>query len=263
MNDLADLDMEGVAGWFTAHYAPPVICAVYPGVVIGSTNSAMAQLCSRIRMPWLPQTVLLPLRWEAGCWSSLSAAAALGMQAASAFYGRNPGVALHQSHDVGAGASLALRMWAKLRRLPRAYASFLDTSLAPSAPVILLHDESVWPTTRLGERHVLQIGSRRTRAVPVWTDMVVVVPDGLSPDAEGGFDPDLISDVARWCVVRGRPLYQVRIPDPQALCTAAAEVQRQWNARPVTGVLDTLRVLGGRAEVTVNRCRFYRDTDGF
>ncbi len=53
-----------------------------------------------------------------------------------------------------------VQLRAKLRRLPREYARFLTASLAPGAPVILLHHESAWPTTRLGDRHMLQVGSR-------------------------------------------------------------------------------------------------------
>lgn len=257
--------MEDVAGWLIRHYTHPVNGDPYPGAVIGSMNAAMARLCALARMPWLPQTILLPLRWGPRCWSSLPAAGAWGILAAAAFYGRNPEVALHQSHDAWDGTTSmcrAPRMWAKLRRLPRGYATFLAASLARGAPVILLHDESTWPTTRLGERHVLQVGSLRTPAVPEgiaarngmapgragWTD--TLVPDGLSPDAEWGFDPDLASDIARWCAINGHPLYRVRIPGPQALSSAAADIGHHSDGMAVSGVLRVVSATG----VSVNRC---------
>lgn len=258
VQDLANLDVDDLARWFTAHYrhGPGV---AYPGVVIGSTNAALAQICTLTRMPWLPQTVMLPLQWEPRCWSSLPAAGALGIQAADAFHGRNPEVALHQSHDEWSGpaaVSGAPRMRAKLRLLPAAYVRFLDSSLATGTVVILLHDESVWPTTRLGQRRVLHIGSRHSPLPAQWRD--VVIPDGLSPDAEFGFDPDLDADVARWCVAHGHPLYRVRIPDAQALRPAVTALARYRSHLPVPGVLDVLRVLSDRTEVTVNRCSLPR-----
>lgn len=258
LQDLANLDVNDLAGWLAAHYGH-VPGIAYPGVVIGSTNAALAQICTLTRMPWLPQTVMLPLQWEPRCWSSLPAAGALGIQAAAAFHGRNPEVALHQSHDEWSGAaavSAAPRLRAKLRRLPAAYATFLESSLAAGAVVILLHDESVWPTIQLGRRHVLHIGSRHSPLPAGWTD--VAIPDGLSPDAQFGFDPDLDADVARWCVAHGHPLYRVRIPDAQALRPAVSALQRHRSSVPVPDVLDTLRLLSDRTEVTVNRCRLPR-----
>lgn len=235
LQDLANLDVEDIAGWFTAHY-PCRLRRAYPGVVVGSINSAMVDVCMATGMPWLPQTIMLPLRWEPGCWSSLPAAAALGIQAAAAFHGRNPEVALHQSYDEWPGpaaGSGAPRMRAKLRRLPGAYEHFLDSSVAADGIVILLQDESVWPTTRLSDRHVLHLGSRHNPLAAQPTD--TVIPDGLSPDAEVGFDPDLGAEVARWCAARGRLLYRVRIRDALVVGPALAEVARhrgQGRVRP-------------------------------
>lgn len=236
LQDLANLDVEDIAGWFTAHYD----CrhrGAYPGVVIGSINGAMVDVCMATAMPWLPQTMMLPLRWEPRCWSSLSAAAALGVQAAVGFHGRNPEVALHQSYDEwpapGAGFG-APRMRAKLRRLPGAYVKFLDSSAAAGAVVILLQDESVWPTTQLSDRHVLHLGSRHNpRAAK---SAYSVVPDGLSPDAEVGFDPDLSADVARWCAARDRPLYRVQIRDPLTLGPALANLARHSDRGPMPDI---------------------------
>lgn len=233
VQDLANLDVEDIAEWFTAHY----VCRVrraYPGVVIGSINSAMVGVCMATGMPWLPQTMMLPLRWEPRCWSSLPAAAALGIQAAAAFHGRNPEVALHQSYDEWPGPAAgcgAPRMRAKLRRLPGAYVKFLDSSVAADAIVILLQDESVWPTTRFSDRHVLHLGSRHNPPAVKPTD--TVIPDGLSPDAEIGFDPDLGAQVARWSATRGRLLYRVRIRDALAVRPARPEVARHRGRRPV------------------------------
>jgi hypothetical protein len=257
LQDLANLDIEDIAHWFTAHYR----CAsqttgenhqCYPGVVIGSINTAMTHVCTLTRIPWLPQTIMLPLQWEPRCWSSLPAAAAVGIQAAAAFHGRNPEVALHQSHDEWPGPAAgggAPRMRAKLRRLPAAYVEFLDSSLAAAAMVILLQDESVWPATRLSHRHVLHLGSRHNPRAANST--YTVIPDGLSPDAEVGFDPDLGTDVARWCAARGRPLYRVRIRDASALGPAVAKLTQHGDRDPVPHIGDTLRVLSDHTEVTV------------
>ena len=132
------------------------------------------------------------------------------------------------------------------------------SSLAGGAAVILLHDESRWPTTRLGRQHVLHIGLRHSpwpahQTGTGWTE--IVIPDGLSPDAEFGFDPDLDADVARWCLTHGHSLYRVLIPDPQALHPAVTALARHRAHVPAPDVWGALRLLSDRTEVSVTRCK--------
>jgi hypothetical protein len=74
-----------------------------------------------------------------------------------------PDVVLQQMHDQVQDELMVARMSyfrVKWRRLPDAYARFLDANLAPAAPVILVEDQSTWPVVRVGDRHVFQSGAQ-------------------------------------------------------------------------------------------------------
>ena len=225
---LADVDTEAVAGWLAAHHPR----RRYPAVLVGSSNGALAHLAAAAQVPWLPTTVLLPVR-HAGDPDRPDEALRFGARAAAPLLERNPDVVLHQMHDQLQDRLMVARMAyfrLKWRRLPGAYRRFVERALPPGAPVVLVEDTSAWPVTRVGERHVFQAGAQGGRD-PDWylRRPRTPRPDEEAAEAEWGLEPDLAADVAAWCRATGRPLVRVSYDGPQRPAHAVAVTLRDWS----------------------------------
>src|SRR3546814_8024113 len=57
-DDLGKVRSEAIAAWACGHYPRQR----FPAAMIGSSNGALVHLCAALGVPWLPQTVLLPVR---------------------------------------------------------------------------------------------------------------------------------------------------------------------------------------------------------
>src|SRR5919204_2443614 len=84
---LARVRAETIARWVVASYPG----RQYPAVAIGSSNGAGIHLCAALGIPWLPQTVFVPVRHrgEVGV-DDPAAALAWGREHARAFLDANP-----------------------------------------------------------------------------------------------------------------------------------------------------------------------------
>ncbi len=225
---LGTVDLAAVAGWL----ADQIPARSYPAVLLGSSNGALTHLAGAMQIPWLPGTMLVPVR-RTGDPSDVEAAMRFGIDVAPPLLRRNPDIVLHHMHDQGQDELMAAKMayfrvkWASL---PDAYARFLTDRLAPGAPVIVVEDTSTWPVVRVGERHVFQPGAqggvqpeeylRRPRTPAT---------DGVAPEAEWGAEPGFGAAVARWCVEHGHPLVTLHYRGPQTPAAhAVAETFRSW-----------------------------------
>lgn len=251
---LGDIDLEAVASWIVDHYPR----RRYPGVAIGSSNGAAVHLYAATGIPWLPQTVLVPVRRGANDPDDAVDALEFGRRVAPPLLERNPGVVLHHMHDGNQDRLMVARMTyfrIKWRTLPAAYEDFLTECLEPDAPVVLLEDTSSWPTTRVAERHVFQTGARGglepaeylhgsarvsafLRAQGSTAERFVApAANGLSPEAEWGFEPALGDAVMAWANRAGHRTLRIRIPDPQKLADPVADLMR-----------NRIRSAGGRGD---------------
>jgi hypothetical protein len=157
-DQLGRVDLRAVARLLTKDYP----CRGYPAVMIGSTNGAILHLAAAMQVPWLPGTVLLPVK-RTGDPQRPVDAMRFGRSVADELLDRNQEVVLHHMHDQVQDQLMVARMTyfrIKWRRLPEPYNEFLGAALPPGAPVILVEDESSWPVVRLGERHVFQAGAQ-------------------------------------------------------------------------------------------------------
>jgi hypothetical protein len=91
----------------------------------------------------------------------------------------------------------------------------------------VLADESTWPVTKVADRHVFQVGAQGGIG-PEDYDRHGVVPDSDAPEAEWGFDPELLEDVHRVATATGHPVHVLRYPDPHALSGPVADLQHAW-----------------------------------
>lgn len=226
---LGDVDMAAVARWL----ADAIPKRTYPGVVVGSSNGAMAHLAAALQTPFLPATALVPVA-RRGDPHRPADAMRFGERVAGPLLRRNADVTLHHMHDQVQDELMVARMSyfrLKWRALPEAYERLLAERLAPDAPVILVEDESSWPVVRIGERHVFQTGAQGGREADAYLDDPNAPrADDEAPEAEWGADAEFGASVRAWCAANGHPCVRVTYRGPQAPAHAVASVLRDWYA---------------------------------
>lgn len=206
----------------------------YPGVLLGSSNGALAHLAAALQVPWLPGTVLIPVHRVADP-ARPDDALEFGRRHAPPFLQANPGVTLHHMHDHVQDELMVSRMTyfrTKWNTLPPGYEAFLRRRLLPGAPVVLVEDTSTWPVVRVEDRHVFQTGAQGGRNPKKYLrEPHTPRPDGEAPEAEWGADPGLSAAVEAWCAAHGHPLVRLTYHGPQAPSHAVATVLRDWYRR--------------------------------
>lgn len=208
-DQLDRVDLAAIATWL----ADQIPSRPYPGVLLGSSNGAVAHLAGAMQIPWLPGTVLIPVR-RTGDPTDIDAAMRFGLEVAGPLLRGNPDIVLHHMHDQIQDELMAAEMAyfrVKWSSLPEGYARFLAARLSPGAPVIMVEDTSTWPVVRISERHVFQPGAqggvepgeylRRPRTPS---------PDDVAPESEWGAEPGFGAGVAQWCSDHGHPLVRLR-----------------------------------------------------
>ncbi len=228
---LGAVDLQRVAAWAAAHYPP----RRYAAVLLGSSNGALTHLAAACGVPWLPQTVLVPVRRPRSDPEDFLAALDFGARHAPALLGANLGIDLHHMHDANQDALSSSQMAyfrVKWRSLPTAYERFLQDRLEPGAPIIVVRDRSTWPVTRVGQRHVFQLGAQGGMAPDEYLHALGAPPaDETAAEAEWGFADGLLNLVRDWARRHGHPVVEVRYDHPQDPAVGVADVMRAWLRR--------------------------------
>jgi hypothetical protein len=225
---LGGIDLERVACWVTAKYPG----RRFPAVLVGSSNGALTHLAAACGIPWLPQTMLIPVRRPGAAPDDYLGAAEFGVQHAWALLGPNPGVHLHHMHDANQDQLSASQMAyfrVKWQTLPAAYRRFFEQRLLPGAPIVVVRDTSSWPVTRYGDRHVFQVGARGGMSADEYlAESDVPAPDDEAPEAEWGFAEPLAESLREWAESAGHPFVEVSYDHPQHPSAAVAATMRRW-----------------------------------
>jgi hypothetical protein len=225
---LAILDVDAVVEPLLGGYPQ----RQYPMVALGSSSGALVHLCAALGVPWLPQTLLLPVRQRGIPVDEPDRAVHAFDEAAGALLTHNPHLVLHHMHDPNQDR-LTLRRMAYFRvkrtRLGSSYERFLTERLAPGGTILLAECGQRWPTTRIGERHVFQLGAvgglqpddyrQRWKAPDA---------DGDSPEAEWGFEDALRADVLAFAERHGYRVRRLCFEGPEALSPVVADLYRWW-----------------------------------
>lgn len=227
---------DQIAGANVEELLEPLLAAYprreYPVVAVGSSSGALMHLCAALGAPWLPQTLLLPVHQRGIPVDEPIRAAHVLDGTARRLLDGNPDLVLHHMHDPNQDR-LTLRRMAyfrvKRQTLGRPYERFLEERLAPGGTILLAECGQRWPTTRIGERHVFQLGAvgglqpedYRAR----WRGPQ---PDGDSPEAEWGFEEALREDVLAFAEERGYRVRRVRFEQPEDLSPVVADLHRWW-----------------------------------
>jgi hypothetical protein len=241
---LRDLRGDDLAEWVVGHYSRPR----YPGLAIGSSNGGAVHLCAALGIPWLPQTLLVPVRRGGVAPGDAVRDLEWGREAAWPLLRNNPDLQLHHVHDPNQDELMIRHMTyfrLKRRSLGTAYREFLGR-LERGAPILLVECGQRWPVTRVGERHVFQCGAvggmpasayRGGGPDGTWR---CPEPDAEAPEAEWGFERELAEDVARFADERGHPICRIVFERPEQLSLSVAELHRWWyrlNRLPVDRLL--------------------------
>jgi hypothetical protein len=245
---MGDVRADELAEWVADRYPR----RRYPVVFVGSSNGAMIHLAAALGAPWLPQTLLIPVRRRGGHPDRPTEALHAHRDAGRALLEANPDLELHHMHDANqdrlmvAGMSYFRVKW---RQLPLAYERFLRERLAPGGTVITVECGLRWPTTRIGERHVFQHGALGGATPEEFRDGGPRVEDylarygspfrrweapqsdGLSPEAEWGFQDDLLDSLGEVAGSIGAVLRRLRFTEPEALSPVVADLYREWYER--------------------------------
>lgn len=226
---LPEVDLGTVAESFATGYPD----RRYPAAMIGSSNGALTQLAAAMQVPWLPQTVLVPVHRK-GDPERPDQALDFGRRWAPELLEANPDVTLHQMHDAAQDRLMAARMAyfrVKWNALPPAYERFLDDHLEPGGPVFLVDDHVRWPVTRAGDRHWFQTGGlgglspQEHLAAPHAPGA-----DAEAPEAEWGAEPSFIDSIADWCAEHDHPAIRISYQGPQQASHPVAAIMRSWMA---------------------------------
>lgn len=244
---IGEVNSEELASWVVGHYPR----RRYPLVFIGSSNGALMHLAAALDAPWLPQTLLIPVRRRGVDRDDPRAELEAGREPGARLLAANPDLVLHHMHDPNqdrlmiAGMSYFRVKW---RRLPEAYRRFLRDHLAADGVVVTAECDLSWPVTRVGARHFFQFGAlggataaeyhsggprvadllRRYGAKRrVWRPPE---PDEEAPEAEWGFEPGLLDDLHAAAVRHRFSLRRMRFDHPEELSPVVADQYRAWYA---------------------------------
>lgn len=255
----------GVAGWLEA-IPEPELDAVrlsdidrwivgelprrrYPAALVGSSNGAVLHLAAAMGVPYLPQTLLIPVRRFGGDVNDLRAAMEWGRAPGARLLAGNPDLQLHHMHDPNQDHLMSRHMAyfrVKRLRLGPIWEQLLRDTLVAGGTIFQVECEQPWPCTRVGERHWFQSGGvggleaweylrgsprvedflrRRGAEVRSWNSPR---PDAEVPEAEWGFEPALGRDVARFAEEHGYRVRRLRFRGPDGASAAVADLYRAW-----------------------------------
>jgi hypothetical protein len=239
------VDPAEIAEWATSLYEAPK----YPAIMIGSSSGALVHLAAAMRIPWLPQTVMVALLRQGGGIDDprgdLEQAKACGEKLVAA----NPDIQLHQMHDPSQDR-LSLQYISyfrfKYRRLPAAYRRFIEERLQPGGLIIVSDCTKRWPTTRVNDRYFFQFGavggmepeeyvsgSERVRDYLAYYETGLErwdppEADSESPEAEWGFEPSIMGDIEELGRRGGHRSLRLAFEDAEYLSAPVADLHRDW-----------------------------------
>lgn len=247
-SDLGRVRSRDLGEWVSAAYPR----GPYPMVFIGSSSGALVNLCAALRVPWLPQSVLVPVRHLHGRADAPLESCEFGRRVAPPLLEANPDLALHHMHDpVQDRVMVGWMSYFRVKRLSlgRDYERFLLERLAPGGTVVICDCRKRWPVRRIAERHVFQLGavggadpedyySRTDRTARFLreqgsdrTAWAAPEADAEAPEAEWGFEPALGRDVERFAAANGYRVARLSYEEPGALGPLVADLYRWWYAR--------------------------------
>ncbi|OQE16047.1 hypothetical protein PENFLA_c029G03308 [Penicillium flavigenum] len=251
---------ESVAAHFPAHRK-------YTAVAIGSTNGALTHFYAMMGIPWLPQTLLMPVkRPKSAAFKQgqldMTAEMEWGRSAGRELLQRNPGIELYHMADPNQD-QLMIRHMAYFRlkfiKMTEAYKNFLLDALEANGTIILVRCGSKWPSTKVADRHYFQSGAVggitseeflqgstdvkefvEPEKSPLTemagtvmgkehkTDWNAPASNYEAPEAEWGYAAGLTDDIVEFAKEHGFKIKYLDFDHPEDAGPLVADADRQW-----------------------------------
>lgn len=245
---LARLSWNAVNEWVTSHYPR----RRYPAAMVGASSGAAVHLCCALGIPWLPQTLLVPVYHAKSVVpvDDFRKSLDFGREAAVPLLETNPDLHVYHMHDPNQDR-LMIRNLAyfrvKQRRLGEAYRNFLEECVEPGGTLFLLDCRLRWPAVAAADRYTFQIGAdggatpqEYLHGGPRVAEFLERYgsdrrqwdppePDGEHVEAEWGFDAALGEDVEEFAARRGFRVRRIVFEEPQDLSAPVADLYRHWH----------------------------------
>ncbi len=244
---LSSIRMSELAKWVTRQYPQ----RRYQAIAVGSSNGALVNLCAAMGMPWLPQTLFLPVRRHGVDPDEPKQDMAWGQRHGRDLLKHNPEIQLHHMHDANQDRLMIQHMTyfrVKWRRLAAAYERFITENLEPGGTILLIECNLQWPTTQIDDRHYFQHGAlgglsideffhgseraaeylRRYRPDRDSDRWHPPEPDAERPEAEWGFEPALRDEVEALAQRKGYHVRRVLFDHPEDFSPLVADLYQWW-----------------------------------
>lgn len=239
-----DVRAETLSRWVLSQYPRQQ----YPAAMVGSANGAAVHFGAALGIPWLPQTLLVCLRYN-GDPDEPRQAMERAQGPAQTLLRHNPDLWVYQMHDpnqdrVKTHRVIYFRL--KQTRLGIRYKQFLQENLAPGGTIFLVECQFRWLATQVGDRHLFQFGGTGSltpeeyyAGSPEIADFLERYgseyrawnppsPDGWFPEAEWGFDDALRQDTEEFARQHGYRVQRIVFEHPQDFSPLVAELYRWW-----------------------------------
>eukprot|EP00762_Andalucia_godoyi_P008748 ANDGO_04748.mRNA.1 hypothetical protein len=231
----------------------------YSCIVIGSANGALCHAFSAMRCPWLPQTVLVPVRRPArisilrlpgGVSSNKKTVLDFGKEMewgkdiARRIAERNPGVAVHHMADPNQDAMMIQEMAyfrIKFIEMPIAYQNFLREALALKGHLLVVDCTLAWPVVRTqhhravfqpgafggieAEEYLARNDESSSEKHLAWTG---IHHDSTATEAEWGFANELLKSITVLCNDLRCSMHTLRFSNPEDPSAFVADLFRTW-----------------------------------
>jgi hypothetical protein len=221
----------------------------YQAICIGSSNGAMVHLCAALGIPWLPQTVLIPVRRHGIHPDEPKDDLDWGREPGRQLLEANPAFQLHHMNDANQDRLMIHHMTyfrVKWLRLANAYRQFITDHLAPGGTILVNRCNLRWPTQQIGPRHFFQHGALGGATAEEFHEGSERVEEYLErygshrrrwdspatdtemPEAEWGFEEALYEDISRLARQQGYRIRTVSYQEPEHFSPLVAELYRWW-----------------------------------
>lgn len=243
---LAEINTSDIASWMVSLYPRKK----YPAIAIGSSNGALTHLWCALKIPWLPQTYLIPVKRSGVSPDEPKKDLEWGRQNAPAFLAANPDIQLHHMHDPNQDRLMVQRMTyfrVKKLQLGKVYKQFIADSLEENGTLFIVNCQLTWKTTKVSERHLFQFGalggatpdeflygSKRVaeylkRYKSQYRKWDAPTPTGESPEAEWGFERAILKDIQQLAKEKKYKVVEIVFKEPEDTSPFIADLYKWWN----------------------------------
>lgn len=243
---VGDIDAGEIDRWICDLYPKKK----YPAIAIGSCNGAAVHLCAALGIPWLPQTVLIPVdKGKKFPVDEPRQTMEWGKKPAEDFLENNPEWQMHHMMDpnqdrLRVGTVGYFRV--KKTRLGKYYRNFLEERLEAGGKIIVINCNFSWPVHKINDRHFFQVGGLGGLAPEEYYDGSPRVskflreagsqteqwdspePTERVPEAEWGMTSSLVQEVTTFSKEKNFSQCNISFDHPQDLSAPVADLYRWW-----------------------------------